>query len=339
MSALRVKTIRWGILGAGSISDDFCAGLKLAPGCEVTAVASRSSARAEAFATRHGLQPSQSIETLAARPDVDVIYVATPPKHHKEHALAALTRGKPVLLEKPFAMTASEARDIVAFAREHKLFCMEAMWMRFVPAVRELVEALRSGRYGTVHSLEASMGFPNGADRAPALLDLGVYPLSFAHAVMGRPEGVLGAGDAAELSAVLRYRTGQAVVRTSLRTQLRNDAMVYTDRAVLHVDAPLYRTESFTVQELPAAPPPQRVVPTGGLRRVTQRPELRRWVQLAKKAALPWVTKPALGNGYAHEAIEVAECLRNGALESAVMPLDESLAVMETVDALRAAVI
>jgi predicted dehydrogenase len=335
-----VKTIRWGILGAGSISEDFCAGLKLAPGCEVTAVASRSSARAEAFATRHGLSLSQSAETLAARSDVDVIYVATPPKHHKEHALAALTRGKPVLLEKPFAMTGSEARDIIACAREHKLFCMEAMWMRFVPAVRELLEALRSGRHGTVNSLEASMGFPNGVtDRAPALLDLGIYPLSFAHAVMGKPHGVLGAGDDAELSAVLRYRTGQAVVRTSLRTQLRNDAMIYTDRAVLHVEAPLYRTESFTVQELPAAPPPERVAPTGGLRLVTQRPELRRWVQLAKKAALPRVTKQALGNGYAHEAIEVAECLRNGALQSAVMPLDESLAVMETVDALRAAVI
>jgi predicted dehydrogenase len=332
-----VKTIRWGILGAGSISEDFRAGLALAEGSQAVAVWSRSAARAEAFSKRLGIAVSASPEALAERSDVDVVYVATPPQQHKAHAIACLSRGKPVLLEKPFAMTAAEAREIVACARERKLFCMEAMWMRFMPALRELFAALHAGKHGEALSVEASMGFPNGApERGPALLDLGVYPLSFAHAVLGRPRRVAAAGDDSELSAVLEYPRGQAVIRTSLKAPLRNDAVVYTDRAVLHVEAPLYRAESFSVQGFASLPATKGGAPKG-VRAITQRPELRRWVQRARKAALPRVTKPALGNGYVHEAIEVADCLRNGARESAVMPLDESVAVMETVDAVRAA--
>jgi predicted dehydrogenase len=305
----------------------------------VTAITSRSHARGEAFARRHKFSHSESLEALAERSDVDVVYVATPPQHRKAHALACLTRGKPVLLEKPFALNAAEASEIVACARERKLFCMEAMWMRFMPALRELFSALHAGKHGEVHSLEASLGFPHGTtDRGPALLDLGVYPISFAHAVLGRPKRVLAAGDDAELSIVLQYPTGQAALRTSLRTQLRNDAVIYTAGAVIHVEPPLYRAESYAVQALPPPAPPSKTGgPKKGLRALTQRPELRRWVQRARKVALPRVTKAAVGNGYAHEAIEVADCLRNGAKESALMPLDESVAVMETVDAVRVA--
>jgi predicted dehydrogenase len=332
-----VKTIRWGILGAGSISEDFCAGLKLARGCEAVAVASRSSTRAEAFARKHKVEAAPGIEALAERADLDVVYIATPPAQHKAHALACLTRGKSVLLEKPFAVTAAEAKEIVACARERKLFCMEAMWMRFMPVVRELFAALHTGRYGAVLSVEASLGFAQGtSERGPALLDLGVYPLSFVQALLGKPQRVVAAGDDAELSAVLQYARGTASVRASSRAQLRNDAVIYAEQAVLHVEAPLYRSESFTVQAV-APQPSGGGAKAGKLRALTQRPELRRWVQRARRAALPRVTKPALGNGFAHEAIEVADCLRNGAKESALMPLDASVAVMETVDAVRAA--
>jgi predicted dehydrogenase len=191
-----------------------------------------------------------------------------------------------------------------------------------------------------VHSLEASLGFPHGTtERGPALLDLGVYPISLAHAVLGRPKRVIAAGDDAELSIVLDYPKGQAALRTSLKAPLRNDAVIYTNGAVIHLEGPLYRAESFAVQAVPppaSAPARAGGSPTG-LRALTQRPELRRWVQRARKVALPRVTRTALGNGYAHEAIEVADCLRSGARESALMPLEESIAVMETVDAVRVA--
>jgi predicted dehydrogenase len=330
-----VRAIRWGILGTGSISEDFCAGLAHAPACDVTAVASRTS---DAFATRHKAAHVSTVEALAERADVDVIYIATPPALHREHAVKCLERGKAVLLEKPFATSAAEAREIVAAARKAKRFCMEAMWMRFVPTMRELLTALRDGKYGAVQSLEASLGFVSPYVRAPALLDLGVYPLSFAHAVLGSPRRVLASGTEKDVSAILEYPSAQAVVRASLRSLFRNDASVTTERALVHVEGPLYRPESYGVQELgePKPPPSSGTAPpkSSPLRSLTQRPELRRLIQAARKAVGPRVTKPALGNGYAHEAIEVADCLRSGALESAILPLDESIAVMETVDAI-----
>ncbi|MBK7863669.1 MAG: Gfo/Idh/MocA family oxidoreductase [Archangiaceae bacterium] len=330
-----MRAIRWGILGVGVISDDFVAGLKLAPGTELMACWSRSPERAAAFAERHRAVSCSSLDALLAS-QVDVIYVATPPGQHKEHALACLNAGKAVLLEKPFACSAAEAREIAAAARKANRFCMEAMWMRFVPAFRELVTSVRQGRHGAVQSLEASLGFAQARARDGALLDLGVYPLTFAHALLGAPKTVKAIGGHEEVSAVLDYGTAQASIRCSSRAQLRNDAVVWAERARLHLEAPLYRPESYATMTV-SAPVAELTPARGGLRAVTQRPELRRWVQRAKALAEPRVTLPAIGNGYAHEAIEVNDCLRSGALESAVLPLEESIAVMDTVDAVRRA--
>ncbi|MBL8954920.1 MAG: Gfo/Idh/MocA family oxidoreductase [Myxococcaceae bacterium] len=332
-----MRAIRWGILGAGVISDDFVTGLKSAPGSEVVACWSRTQARAGELAARHGLRATATLDELL-RADVEVVYVATPPQSHKEHALACLAAGKAVLLEKPFAMNAAEAREIASAARSAKRFCMEAMWSRFVPAVRELYLQLKSGRHGEVQSIEASLGFAQSRARDGALLDLGVYPLSFVHGVLGAPRDVSAVGSHDEVSAVLGYASGaQAAVRCSARALLRNDAIVWASGARLEVEQPLFRPESFSTHAL--APPAAEAAPAprGGLRAITQRPELRRWVQRAKGLTAPRVTLPAIGNGYAHEALEVNDCLRGGALESGVLPLDESIAVLETVDRIRGA--
>jgi len=331
-----MRAIRWGILGAGSVSDDFVAGLKLAPGSEVAAGWSRTQSSAAGFAARHGFRPAASLDALLGS-DVDVVYVASPPGLHRDHALQCLAARKAVLIEKPFAMNAAEAREIADAARRANLFCMEAMWMRFVPALRELVSQVTSGRHGAVQSVEASLGFAQARARDGALLDLGVYPLSLVHALLGAPRSVKAAGGHDEVSAVLSYASGaQAVVRCSSRAMLRNDAIIWAEKARLQVEPPLYRPESFATH--PAGPPaPEGPPKRSGLRHLTQRPELRRWVQRAKGLAAPRTTLPAIGNGYAHEAIEVNECLRSGAFESKVMPLDDSIAVMETVDRVRKA--
>ncbi len=331
-----MRTIRWGILGAGAVSDDFVAGLKAAGGCTAVATWSRTPARAAELASRHGMSPVGSLEDLL-RADVDVIYVASPPALHREHALQCLAAGKAVLLEKPFAASAAEAREIADAARAAGRLCMEAMWMRFVPALRELLSQVKAGRHGVVQSVEASLGFAQARSRDGALLDLGVYPVSLVHALLGRPRAVQAVGGHDEVSAVFAFDSGaQAAVRCSSRAMLRNDAIVWAERARLHVEPPLYRPESFATH--PVGPPAAEGAPMrSGLRQLTQRPELRRWVQRAKALAAPRVTLPAIGNGYAHEAIEVNDCLRAGRLESAVMPLDESVAVMETVDRVRRA--
>jgi predicted dehydrogenase len=331
-----VRTIRWGILGVGVISDDFVAGLELTPGIELTACWSRSPERAQAFAERHRMVPCATLEALMTS-EVEVVYVATPPAQHKEHAIACLEAGKAVLLEKPFAISSAEALQIAAAAGKAKRFCMEAMWMRFVPALRELIAAVRGGRHGPVQSLEASLGFAQARERDGALLDLGVYPLSLAHALLGRPRAVKAVGDHQGVAALLDFNGGaHAAIRCSSRAQLRNDAVVWAERARLTLEAPLYRSESYAT--LTVTPPvAEEAPPRRVLRAVTQRPGLRRWVQRARALAEPRVTLPALGNGFAHEALEVNACLRAGALESATLPLDESIAVMETLDAVRRA--
>ena len=331
-----MRPIRWGILGAGVISDDFVAGLKLAPGSELGVSWSRTPTTAKDFALRHGLTHVVSLSELVES-DVDVVYVASPPGQHKDHAIACLQAGKAVLVEKPFALDAGQAREIVAAARAAKRFCMEAMWMRFVPAVRQLVDAIRHGKHGAVHGLEASLGFAQSRARDGALLDLGIYALSFAHGVLGAPKTVKAVGAHQEVSAVLGYDGGaQAAIRCSSRAQLRNDAVVWAERAKLHLEAPLFRPESYSITEV-SPPQPEQAPARGGIRAITQRPEVRRWVQRAKALAVPRVTLPAIGYGYAHEAIEVNECLRNGAMESGVLPLDETVAVMETCDRVREA--
>jgi predicted dehydrogenase len=327
-----VRAIRWGILGTGTIAHEFCDDLRHAPGSELVAVGSRTPARAEELARRHGVRHF-SVEALLAD-QLDVVYVATAPECHREHALAALQAGKSVLVEKPFARTADEAREIAAEARRTGLFCMEAMWMRFVPAVRELVTALGEGRYGAVQSLEATLGFPaaDPAARGSALLDLGVYPLSLIQQLLGAPRAVHAVGDDVETSILLDYGEAAATVRCSLRTKLRNDALVHAERATIHVEAPLYRPESYTVQAPPA--PGRR---SGAAGRLARRPRVRRLAQRARGLRTPRTTRRALGHGYAHEAIEVNERLREGATESAIMPLDDSIAVLETADAARRA--
>jgi predicted dehydrogenase len=328
---LNVRAIRWGILGTGTIAHEFCADLRLAPGSELVAVGSRTPARAEALASRHVARHLSVDELITA--EVDVVYVATAPDCHREHAIAALRAGKAVLVEKPFARTADEAREIVGEARRTGLFCMEAMWMRFVPTVRELVSAVREGRHGAVRSVEAALGFPSPdpAARGSALLDLGVYPLSLVHALLGAPSAVNAVGDDVETSILLEYEGASATVACSLRSRLRNDALIHAEHATLHLEGPLYRPESYAV----LASAPAAGGRPGATRRLARHPRLRRLAQKARGIGAPRVTRRALGHGYAHEAIEVNERLREGATESAVMPLDESVAVLESADAAR----
>lgn len=194
--------VRWGVLGTGHIAAAFVADLRLTDSSEVVAVGSRTEASAAQFAEQfHISHPYGSYEALAADPDVDVVYVATPHPMHHPNALLALSAGKAVLVEKPFTMNGAEARDLVAVARSSRLFLMEAMWTRFLPHMAELRRVLAGGSVGEIVTVSADHGqwFPRDpAFRlfAPelgggALLDLGVYPVSFASMILGPPQRVV----------------------------------------------------------------------------------------------------------------------------------------------------
>ena len=170
-----ITPIRWGILGPGSIANQFAKGLQAAPDGQLVAVGSRDLQRAEAFAeqydapNRHG-----SYEELVADPEVDAIYVATPHPFHKENSILCLEAGKAVLCEKPFTVNAAEAAEIVAVARAKKVFLMEAMWSRYLPIIVQVRKWLDEGAIGEPLQVNADFGFragvnPEGRLFSPAL--------------------------------------------------------------------------------------------------------------------------------------------------------------------------
>lgn len=319
--------VRWGILGTGGIARSFAEDLVNVPDAVVGAVGSRTAGRAQEFAAglsrRDGTEEPVahgSYADLVADPDVDVIYVATPHPAHREDTLAALGAGKAVLCEKPFAVDAGSAREMVAAARASGVFLMEAMWTRFLPHMTYLKELVSSGGLGEVVTVTAEhgQGFVEDASHrlfAPelgggALLDLGIYPVSFACWMLGTPVSVTAVSDAAftgvdgQTSAVLRFAGGaHAVVTTTLRAQTVNAAGVSGTSGRVVVE-PTFYAPSALVETIGAGEPVRREFAT-------------------------------VGHGLHYEAAEVGRCLRAGLTESAVMPWDDTLAVMDVMDEIR----
>ena len=188
--------VRWGIIGTGKIARAFANALKEVPGAVLAGVASRSQDKADAFGQEFGAATSYgSYEALVQAADIDLVYVGTPHPQHAENALMALRAGKGVLCEKPFTMNLREAEQVVTLARSKRLFLMEAMWTRYLPAYLEVKRILASGEIGTPRQVVADFGF--AANFGPehrvfnpelgggALLDLGIYPLSVAAGLLG----------------------------------------------------------------------------------------------------------------------------------------------------------
>ena len=312
------REIRWGVVGPGRIAENVVRDFAEVDGARVTAVASRSADRARQFADRHGIERAHGCYAdVLADPDVDVLYVATPHPQHHAVALGALRAGKALLVEKAFTATLAGAREVVELSRETGVFTMEAMWTRFQPAVVRLRELVAEGAIGEVRSVQADLGVQRDFDPADrlfarelgggALLDLGVYVVSFAQMVLGTPDSVTATGSRfetgvdAEASLLLGYADGRsATLMTSLRNALPGQARVYGTAGWIDV--------------LPRFHHPQTIV----LHRPGAEPEP--------------ITRPQLGTGYAHELIEVTECLRAGRSESAVMPLADTLAVQDVLE-------
>ena len=317
---MKNSVIQWGILGCGHIAAKFAAALKAVPEAKLHGVASRNEAKARDFCQTHGaVKWHEGYEALVADPEIDVVYVATPHIFHKEHSILCLNHGKPVLCEKPFAINKKEAGGMVAFAKAKNLFLMEAMWTRFLPVIVKIRELLAGGAIGEVRMLFADFGFrpkfdPESRLFDPALgggslLDVGVYPVSFAHLIFGKPPSRI-AGSAAfaatgvdeSMAAVLRYDKGEsALLSSSIVLDTVCGATIFGTAGSIRIPA-FWRAVSATVT-------------AGG----------------KEKIAIPF-----RANGYEYEAEEVVRCIRDGKIESEIMPLQDSLAIVETMDAIRA---
>ncbi|MEU2350457.1 Gfo/Idh/MocA family oxidoreductase [Modestobacter sp. NPDC049651] len=312
------EEIRWGVVGPGRIAENVTRDLAHVDGASVVAVASRSSDRARAFADRHGIGRAHgSYAAILADPDVDVLYVATPHPQHHAIALGALRAGKALLVEKAFTATVAGAQEVVDLAHETGVFVMEAMWTRFQPAVVRLRELIADGAIGEVRSVQADLGVQREFDPTDrlfakelgggALLDLGVYVVSFAQMVLGTPDTVRATGSTfptgvdAEAALLLGWADGRsASLLTSLRNGLPGQARVFGTAGWIDV--------------LPRFHHPQTIV----LHRAGADPEE--------------ITLPQTGGGYSHELAEVTGCLRAGRGESAVMPLADTLAVQRVLE-------
>lgn len=310
--------IRWGVVGPGRIAEKVVADFAVVEGARAVAVASRSLARAEGFADRHGLDRAYgSYAEIVADPEVDVLYVATPHPQHHAVALAALRAGKALLIEKAFTATTAGATEVVDLARQTGLFVMEAMWTRFQPAVVAVRELIADGAIGEVRSVQADLGVAREYDPGDrlfdlalgggALLDLGVYVVSFAQMLLGTPERIVAAGSLfpsgvdAEAALLLDYADGRsATLVTSLRHALPGQARVFGTTGWVDV--------------LPRFHHPETIV----LHRAGAEPET--------------ITRTPLGQGYSHELIEVTEGVRAGRGESAVMPLADTLTVQRLLE-------
>jgi predicted dehydrogenase len=314
--------VRWGILGTGGIARTFVTDLRLTDSGAAVAVGSRGQGSADRFADEFGISNRHaSYESLVADPDVDVIYVATPHPLHHANAILALRAGKHVLVEKPFTMNAGEAREIVEVARERGLFAMEAMWTRFLPHIGVIRDWLAQGVLGDVVTVTADHGQWFAEDAgfrlfAPelgggALLDLGVYPVSFASMVLGPPSRILAMIDPAftgvdgQTSMLFGYDNGaQAVLTCTLRAKSPTRAAIVGTDARIELEGDFYAPTTMT---------------------------------LIRRDGEPTVIESShAGRGLRHQADEVARRLAAGDTESPLMPLDETVSIMATMDAVLA---
>ncbi len=361
----------WGILGTGNIASVFARDLPLAEDSTLVAVGSRSSEGANEFAQRHRIPNAHgSYADLVADPGVQVVYVASPAHLHAEHVQLALNAGKHVLCEKPFTLNAKEARGVVALARENHLFLMEAMWTRFLPAMTRLGKIIASGEIGAVRSVRADLGIPVPYDDQARVysvtmgggswMDMGIYGASLAHRLFGTPTAIQAqahltpSGVDGHAAVLLQHDGGaHALLTSSLEYASRGEATIIGTQGQIRIPSPWWCPTQLEVTRIPSAPAlrakagrrlatglcawAQRSLPTGSsLARMSAGlgGSLSRWV--GRRGPRPeTVRAPFAGIGLHLEATEVTRCILAGLLESKTMPLDESIAILETSDRVR----
>jgi predicted dehydrogenase len=319
------QVIRWGILGTGKIAKAFATALRETPDAKLVAVASRAVDSATKFGQEYGAERFHgSYQALADDPDVDVIYIGTPHPMHHENALMCLNGGKAVLVEKSFTMNRRQAEDIISLARAKNLFVMEAMWTRFMPSVVEAKRIVDSGEIGKPANVTADFGFT--ADVGPehrlfapelgggALLDLGIYPLSMSSFFMGAVTGVKAQAEMAATGVDMQTAFtltheggGVSSCACSLRSRTPTELTISGTKGFVRLHDRFHNTDTITVTLVDGASRNERTL-----------------------------SLPKSGNGYTHEAQEVGRCLRAGLIESPVMPHAETLALMGTLDDIRA---
>ncbi|MBU3734319.1 MAG: Gfo/Idh/MocA family oxidoreductase [Candidatus Planktophila sp.] len=315
-----MSNFSWGILGPGGIARAFAKDLTLLEGHTIGAVGSRSIDNALSFAKDFGGTAYASYEELVKDPSVDAIYVATPHPAHHDNVILALNAGKPVLCEKPFAVNAGEAQAMVDAATKNNVALMEAMWARFLPHYAKVREIVASGVLGPILSIHADHGQRLADQNIPrlvephlaggALLDLGIYPISLAHMILGNPASITSSaimtnkGVDAQTSMIFTYQSGaQSVLTTTMIEQTPCRAVVAGLHGWLEIDRTFYNPASM------------RVVLNDGT--VTQYPNT------------------YTGHGLREQAESFKQLVQSGKVQSEILSWQDTIDIMKTMDAVR----
>ena len=313
--------IRWGIIAPGNIAEQFAESLKAAENTELYAVASRSTDRAKAFAEKHSVPHwYNSYEELVQNPDVDVVYIANPHPFHFQSMMLCIKHKKNIVCEKPFTVNANEAQAVIDSAKANQLFVMEAMWTRFLPVVQEIKTRIDKKQIGNILRIEADFSYRtdfnsqsnlfNPQLAGGSLLDVGVYPISFAMYVMGRePISVqsvasIGRSGVDEQAAiVLQFDSGALAICTcGIRVDGSRSARITGSKGSIVIKDNFYSTETASV--------------------IINNTE-------------ETIFHPHRSFGYEWEIESVNQCIRDKKTENEIMPLDESLRIMHLTDSIR----
>jgi predicted dehydrogenase len=314
------------VLGAGIIANKLIDAVRVSPGSKVMAIASKNADKAKLYADKYHIDACTDYQALVSRTDIDVIYIATTHNFHFENALLALRSGKHVLVEKPFTVNAQQAHRLADVARQEQLFLMEAIWVRFLPSIRLLRDYVADGKIGDIRHVNMSFGAIASANFVARLmdpklaggvtLDTGIYPITLVNFLLReQPQQVnslshMSSTGVDELAAYQFKFPSNCIATngTSFSLLMKNTAMIYGTKA--YIEFPDFQQgESFTVHH------------HNGTNEIL---------------SIETITQKNASNGFVYQVAEVADCIRNGRLESESMPLAETLATMELMDSMRA---
>lgn len=318
-----MKTINWGIIGAGNISSKFATALKEMEYTNIGAIASRDLNKAQDFAKEFGADKAYgSYEELVNDPKIDVVYIGTPHTEHFKNSVLCLNHKKAVLCEKPFTLNAKDTKCLIELAKENNVFLMEAMWTKFLPVSNKVKEWVQEGKIGTIKRIDIGFGFNIPIDfnnrlfnyelAGGALLDMGVYPITYAIDIMGSLPvkiesyaGLMENGVDEHNLSIFQFEKGAlASLRSAISVDAGKSAVFIGDNGRIEIDEFWVADKAFVYDN------------SGNL--------------------IDSFTKEHRINGYEYEAYEVNKCLREDRLESERLPLKDTLDIMEIMDGIRA---
>jgi predicted dehydrogenase len=312
------KKIKWGIIGLGKIAQKFAKDLLLVQDSELQAVASRSSAKAKAFATKYNAKNWYcSYKELLQDTLTDIVYIATPNNTHASITILALEHKKAVLCEKPFAINKTQVLNMIHASKEHGVFLMEAMWSRFIPAIRKLKSNIDHGEIGDIKYINADFSF--NADPSiqrvydkklggGSLLDIGIYPIFLSYLLLGKPTKInasahyFDSGADSQLAMIFNYENAQAMLFSSFNSTSKRIAKISGTSGEIIIDEPWNETDSFSLQK-------------------------------GNDSTL--ISLPTLGRGYTYEIMECNSCLKNNVIESSIWSHQNSIELITLLDLVR----